>query len=672
MLSNKEIPQQIMKQIERVSEETKKGRIKEKIRPPFFYIDGSSGMGKTQLAFCFNRRPYYYLLGTSGGDGSYQHIYNNFISISQIFDECIEKDFASYGKHGFEYYSCNSRIYNLPLYTYGFILLLLKYNLQLNSNEMIFLEQNKAYFIKPTVQEEILNLLENEYYKKNKKIPFFIIDEVTTDKQTKTIFQRNIFRTVFLVVVLMGTDSKLTKMIPTSVHSRALGDREWVIVIPIFPKFYYDKSDNWKRIENKFPFLNDLIYHSRGLFSTLLIDYCCENETKLLDLRNNQLINVLLKYLFITIKRQKKLLFSVESKEAQTKLFLDSSRKRNREGENYLNINAIHKHFANLKDENLLKLFLDNESGKGESNYLMQENHKLWKPEALFPEIRNDILLYLIFLGTKDCYTLFDNDVRVPSLHMIQHYISDYEVYHQYEQKVNDGTKLEALCCMSICIASHTNGVEGISINNFITALVNEFQYDCKNEILLSEEPTELCHLLKELTIPFLSPPNGLWPSYLLSIPDTKFDNLIRPPNNERCDLLIENSEWFLGEVKDHNKLTTSCLKSMLKTQSMSHSTSFFRLYFTNKLQVTYFEKENGIPCMNNKLWLKFLKEEHLDNLFINIYKINCCNGMINELDSIHLPCYSSNECNLIIFIFYNLYHTQCKCQLQINKKPKN
>ncbi|KAL7685559.1 hypothetical protein Plhal304r1_c030g0097661 [Plasmopara halstedii] len=59
----------------------------------FIYKGGSTGMGKSQLAFALGgRRPWYYWLATPVGSGS-KRLCSNFTSISNAFAAVVEKDF---------------------------------------------------------------------------------------------------------------------------------------------------------------------------------------------------------------------------------------------------------------------------------------------------------------------------------------------------------------------------------------------------------------------------------------------------------------------------------------------------------------------------------------------------------------------------------------------------
>ena len=39
-------------------------------------------------------------------------------------------------------------------------------------------------------------------------------------------------------------------------------------------------------------------------------------------------------------------------------------------------------------------------------------------------------------------------------------------------QKSNDGNILESLVCLTVCLTSHSNGMEGVSLGNFLLNLI--------------------------------------------------------------------------------------------------------------------------------------------------------------------------------------------------------
>jgi hypothetical protein len=108
----------------------------EKDRTPFIFIENSSGMGKTQMAFNLLERArgdsnfpqVYYLLCCDATSDSLQDIYRPFGPLSQLFLSCAARDIQMLKEQS------NGNVHQLlsqsvlpsyKLYTYGFLLALI-------------------------------------------------------------------------------------------------------------------------------------------------------------------------------------------------------------------------------------------------------------------------------------------------------------------------------------------------------------------------------------------------------------------------------------------------------------------------------------------------------------------------------------------------------------------
>ncbi|KAG3078256.1 hypothetical protein PC122_g12748 [Phytophthora cactorum] len=117
---------------------------------PFICVEGSLGMGKSQLAFALGgRRRWFYWPATSVGVDS-QRLYSNFTSIADRFDEVTKKDKVS-EKYIVNILNCASTVYSHDkLWIYGFILALLKYYDKLEDDRdagMIRFEKNVSLHV---------------------------------------------------------------------------------------------------------------------------------------------------------------------------------------------------------------------------------------------------------------------------------------------------------------------------------------------------------------------------------------------------------------------------------------------------------------------------------------------------------------------------------------------
>ncbi|KAL8016836.1 hypothetical protein Plhal710r2_c024g0097281 [Plasmopara halstedii] len=197
---------------------------------PFIYVGGSSGMGKSQLAFALGgRRPNFYWLATPVGSGSIR-LYSNFTSISNAFAAVVEKDFPEKKKTELVL-NCISSIYqNDLLWTYGFICALLEHcssAKRQSARQMIRYDNATRFNVKPCYRETVFALVDKIKAEKN---------NIESGGMNTAAFQRNVFRACRLVVIVMGTDSKMTKFLDQVKQSSGV-EIGWLALVPVFPSY---------------------------------------------------------------------------------------------------------------------------------------------------------------------------------------------------------------------------------------------------------------------------------------------------------------------------------------------------------------------------------------------------------------------------------------------------
>ncbi|POM58233.1 Crinkler (CRN) family protein [Phytophthora palmivora] len=199
---------------------------------PFICVEGSSGMGKSQLAFALggegreHPRPYYYWPAISIGMGS-QKIYQNFERISNAFNEVTRKDNPVIRAENDILISRSLFYLNECLWTYGFILALLKHSEKQDAH-MIRFEEEKALEVEPCDLSAV-KAARAKMIAKKKNLPFFILDEMSLNEnkdggRNLAAFQLNVFRVCELVVIVMGTDVKveLFQSMPVKIGGNAI------------------------------------------------------------------------------------------------------------------------------------------------------------------------------------------------------------------------------------------------------------------------------------------------------------------------------------------------------------------------------------------------------------------------------------------------------------------
>ncbi|KAL7685622.1 hypothetical protein Plhal304r1_c030g0098311 [Plasmopara halstedii] len=183
---------------------------------PFIYVGGSSGMGRSQRAFALgDRRPWYYC--------QLDPVLNVSIAI-------------------------------LPQYRTR----LLRFN------------------VKPCYRETVFALFDKIKAEKN-VLPSFVLDEMSFNENIESggmntaAFQRNVFRACGLVVIVMGTDTKMTKLLEQVKQSSGVEIR-WFALVSVFPSYQIvlntlDDQQTWLELVAKYPVVQDIVMHSRARFA---------------------------------------------------------------------------------------------------------------------------------------------------------------------------------------------------------------------------------------------------------------------------------------------------------------------------------------------------------------------------------------------------------------------
>ena len=539
---------------------------------PFVFLEGSSGTGKTQMAFNIIakfgsiRNSFYFLFSPPGRMA--QDIYKNFEKITQLFKTCYERD----ARHYSDGYSPScSTLVNEGLFVYGFIYVLLCG------------ESTSDFVIERKIGKEVLKMIDSKYSKSS--TPIVIIDECVALDETswnKVRFIRNCFRSLGIGLVLLGTDSRAANLV--CYLSRGEQAKPWCYLFGEYPSSAVELFD----LPISTPeWLKSLLAHSRPLFSYFLA----------LEVKKAEVIDLdfLLKYVFDIVAGVKKIFGNIHGRLGQVRLFHNAHYALGDLDTNFQSSSLIHSHFAQLagKEKNILLL----SDGCAEHN-----SDTPWVATSYFPKVENDALLYLLLMGGKD-YPAFRlaSNTTAPYAHFLLNvtqsgvFRSHILHYNNIIQESNDGMFLEALFCATVCAASHSNGIQGIGLKNFIYNLIFQLQIgiDAKLE---NVEITDFSKLKKieHLEIPFLSPPNQEWPDYFRDIPNSNFTICKRTLNKNQVDFWAQLDESFgmAGECKDH--AVNIDLDVMRRIIQRIPQNAKLELVFTRSLQQSYFKNSSS------------------------------------------------------------------------------
>ncbi|KAL3660544.1 hypothetical protein V7S43_014299 [Phytophthora oleae] len=351
----------------------------------------------------------------------------------------------------------------------------------------------------------------------------------------KAAFQRNVFRACGLVVVVMGTDAKISNL------SVPFGDPA--------------KANAWQKVIKLHPVVKHIAKHSRGLFSRYFVDAVVQfaleevagNETfELADL-----LDAAFETVSVKAQNAKEFMSTQEGRDAQLMA---------------LSYTSILPTWHGLK---------------------VRDVRDAWRPICRFPVIEKDVLLYLAVLGGKKFSAYYNNNKK-------QAY-STAGVFRNFRRRIgnrthgntnalsNDFSEFENMVAHALFCASRRNGVRGIAFNEFFSALIGEFQaklFQPKpiNARALLEGYAGLAEKFADMKIPFLAPPNAEWPAYILEAGGAcKFGHLVRAQNADRLDCYVmvpeNDNPLFVCKCKNWgNKLDSGAMDGIITSLNAEYS----------------------------------------------------------------------------------------------------
>lgn len=543
---------------------------------PFIFVGGSSGSGKSQMAFSImsklanQRRVHYFLFEVPRVTS--QPIYKCFQNTSELFANCLNRDFDTQSRNPSSP-SC-SKLFRQQLYIYGFICELL-------------VNEPGAENVQVTRKSgrNVLDLMASVNL--NQLRPIFIIDEciaITDESLYKVRFVRNCFRSLGLGLVMMGTDSRAAKIALNIGDSSRNGESQpWCYIYAKFPPVHLRFLE-----PRPFEWLDAILTNSRPLFA----------QFAAIEAQKSSDLNAILKATFTKLVIVKKIFRNYYGKLGQLRLFQNAHYPL--VDFNMQTTALIHSHFAELEGEKQLILHNDG---------CLEGALTPWKPASLFPKIEDDILLYMLLMGGKDYPAFCDENITpVPYGHFFLNcktnddYRSHILELCNSVQKSSDGMFLESLLCTTVCLASHTEGISGVRFGPFMHNLLFQLQAG-----KISKSQVSIGNLgdltgMESYHIPFLSPPNQQWPDYIHRCPDSNFANLKRTKNADKIDILAGS---LAGESKDYgNVIDLSTMKKILRRVP---DDAKLELVFTRKLQKSYFNHPS-----------KKFKEEFAETVALN------------------------------------------------------
>lgn len=597
-------------------------KLKDLSLSPFIVMENSSGTGKTQMAFTLMARKdleVLYIPCSSKSGEMTQEIYTVFSARSTCFSKCVEKDLPAITDSGV------GGIDNEELYIYTFILALLN-----NQNNFVYKKSLRSDVFKKI--ESIESERNDDKRGKNKKQVVVFLDEFPSLSKKKNEheikglrFMRNVFRSFKLVVIISATNGTARNLIGAYGHSRGRLSL-WCVVFPWLPRFVNTVDT---KISDK---LNYFVTHSRPLFAKHLIEYHQRNPL------NETMTTNFVDYFDTMVGSLAKICLAWKGRSfsfflGQFTLFLCSSFIIKNE-----NSNIIDGHFGCLQEQKPFNLHIVKRDSKS-IKLTIDGVETEWKFHAVFPNLKEDLLLFCILSGGKYFHPLEYPENSILTFHTALELAERGQGklhFSNTNQVANDGMRMEVLVSGSVIVASHSNGFQGIKLKPFIISFLNEIgitlDRNCLNRIRIPDS-------ISKLVIPFCSPPNVEWP---ISLPtDLNVGNFIRTDNKSKIDfkvILKDNNGIILtGESKDRQDTFGS--SDMIEILKRIPPISPFHLVVINNMISSEFLKGNFDNLIKDGKMKKEEKCHNFDYLYhACFYRVDELNG-ITEISGIENKC---------------------------------
>ncbi|KAJ3267720.1 hypothetical protein HDV01_004368 [Terramyces sp. JEL0728] len=530
---------------------------------PFFVMVGSSGVGKTQMAFNLKAMgfhvvyiPLLFKPNSLIPDDAVQSIYSAFSQFTEAFKNCINKDWSLISRLN------DQSSYPDKLYCYGFLAAILK-------NEQKWKPIQKS---KSELEKTISSFLQKKKKKKNgktvKKKVLVFLDEFPAHErhaanEDELRFIRNVYRNVGITVIIASTNSAATNLLKGNNSSSRPG--VWCHVIPTCCPYVVPED------AVILPWLKLLLEHSRPLFAQAAYQYWKKDQNPGKSVTIPYLTNMF-SDIFTQMKRQWKQYTLSAFTHGQVCLLLSAHSIEENRNEVQSDMNTtksdggliIEKHYSNLEEQEIFSLTLT-EKKKLQLMEPSRTRNKsdLWTPTTTFRPPAKDLLLHLVSMGWgverpfKEYFASAYNDTK-------KHQSFKLPIENP-NQKTESGLELEALVCGAIVLASRLNGLESsewlLFLKRFVLELVIDFSDT--NPSTANNIDDKVKRILSGKTIPFLGFPDVEWPESLESLLGFNVGTVKRCANSEMFDINVER-EVTVNCIKQSQKVFTVEVKDRI------------------------------------------------------------------------------------------------------------
>ena len=471
---------------------------------PFIFLHGSSGMGKTQMAFTLMNRKdlivYYFVCSNLGKTEN--PIHKRYHKMSAQFLQCVQTDLDN-PNFSLDYASGH---------TFGFIVSLIT---------------GKNRF-KPMTLTESSKIIYN-YLKENgpdsPKIVMFLDDFPQREAENLNYlrFMRNVFRYLNVVAIFSSNSSSGANLIKISFSRNCSVRKDWCQVFSKFPKVLNLFPDTFTKFQSYL--LNNSRPLISGIFEQTLKADSSLDISQVLGSVGTKIHQLKMNYKQRFAFGQICLLLGIKNIVC-----------------NVYSLNMVSRsHFANLAEDapSMLEMGCD--------CICKICGMCTWSPSLSFPNPKEDIILFLCLMGNKGYFPICEPNTtnRIPfkqsfmdikeirNSEMRSNYFLDSNEWGDLDMRFEDPQgfyctrlELEVITTAILSLCSHYEGLDGIEFGAFLSNILYELECLESSSFSLSCLDNRYENFSK-MVIPFLSAPSVPWPEELLDY-NYNFCNLKR------------------------------------------------------------------------------------------------------------------------------------------------
>ena len=521
---------------------------------PFVVLENSTGTGKTQIAFCQARPILYVVCARSSYE--LQPIYMPFARIFVYMQKLWELDLVVLQNNGVEIAPPSADelqpLQLIKLRMYGYLLGYLKFiseNCSEDSRAVSGVNNGGevSFTFSACTWEELLN--ECEAFKKPK--PLIILDEVASNK-VFAVYIRNICRLAHIPIVLMGTDSAVVNFLQARNDTSRDGEYHYGLLITRLPKLYLlpEEEEGLKCIPED---MRALVVSSRPLCALKMIEAASQYK-------ENVCLDALVRAVYEGVVRPKLRKDVAKFQEAHMMYLASSSRLF----ENSLpkdHDTKIHKscttvflsnHFGQLREGPILLFYRGACPDNEPDARIIGE----WRPSVEFRNLEEDFFLHMALL--KNTGKMLDKK----SLHSV-----DLKRWTEIDSNCAGmgqsnpvmSWRLEARVLAAACISSMRNGIEGVTLVDFLEEFLFQLNPNSTGECV-KVDASKLC-LHEDIRgwkekFPLLGLPMDeidFWKGARHLLPSKPLGNVSIPSDQQRHDgrVIVDRKVMLSFESKD-------------------------------------------------------------------------------------------------------------------------